>query len=101
MTDTHDILKAIGDLGSRMERRFEAVETRLDGMDRRLDGIDKRLDGIDKRFDQMDHRFEKMQETAAAQGERITRMEGRLDEQSRILAALIPTRIAAVPPAAE
>jgi len=34
------------------------------------------------------------------QGERIARMEGRLDEQSRILAALIPARIAAVPPPA-
>ncbi len=30
------------------------------------------------------------------QGERIARMEGRLDEQSRILVALIPTQIAAV-----
>lgn len=29
------------------------------------------------------------------QGERIVRMEGRLDEQSRILAALIPARVAA------
>ncbi|WP_298364310.1 hypothetical protein [Azospirillum sp.] len=37
---------------------------------------------------------------AQAQGERIARMEGRLDEQSRILAALIPARLAAVPPAA-
>lgn len=35
-----------------------------------------------------------------SQGERIARMEGRLDEQSRILTALIPSRIAAVPPAA-
>jgi len=34
------------------------------------------------------------------QSERIARMEGRIDEQSRILAALIPSRIAAVPPAA-
>lgn len=38
---------------------------------------------------------------ATLQGECIARMEGRLDEQSRILAALIPARIAAVPPAAE
>lgn len=34
------------------------------------------------------------------QGERIARMEGRLDEQSRILAALIPARIASIPPTA-
>lgn len=31
------------------------------------------------------------------QGERISRMEGRLDEQSRVLVALIPTQLAAVP----
>lgn len=31
------------------------------------------------------------------QGERIARMEGRLDEQSRILSAMIPTTLAAVP----
>jgi hypothetical protein len=34
----------------------------------------------------------------SGQGEGIARMEGRLDEQSRILAAMIPTRLAAVPP---
>ena len=33
----------------------------------------------------------------SAQGERIARMEGRLDEQSRILVALIPTQLAAAP----
>jgi prefoldin subunit 5 len=38
-----------------------------------------------------------LKESANAQGERIARMEGRLDEQSRILVALIPTQLAAVP----
>ena len=41
-----------------------------------------------------------MKDAVAVQGERIARMEGRLDEQSRILAALIPTRIAASPASA-
>lgn len=40
---------------------------------------------------------QRMDENIKAQGERIARMEGRLDEQSRILAALIPARIAAIP----
>lgn len=40
---------------------------------------------------------QRMDENIKAQGERIARMEGRLDEQSRILAALIPTRVAAIP----
>ena len=38
-----------------------------------------------------------LKEAMNAQGERIARMEGRLDEQSRILVALIPTQLAAVP----
>ena len=38
-----------------------------------------------------------LKEPMNAQGERIARMEGRLDEQSRILVALIPTQLAAVP----
>jgi peptidoglycan hydrolase CwlO-like protein len=36
-------------------------------------------------------------ESVNTQRERIARMEGRLDEQSRILVALIPTQLAAVP----
>jgi len=38
-----------------------------------------------------------LKESMNVQGERIARMEGRLDEQSRILVALIPTQLAAVP----
>jgi len=41
--------------------------------------------------------FKALRADLAAQGERIARMEGRLDEQSRILAAMIPTTLAAVP----
>jgi hypothetical protein len=44
---------------------------------------------------QADHRS--LKEAMNAQGERIARMEGRFDEQSRILVALIPTQLAAVP----
>jgi len=49
---------------------------------------------------QMKDEMRQMKDVLAHQGERISRMEGRLDEQSRILAALIPTRLAAVPSAA-
>ncbi len=38
-----------------------------------------------------------LKEPTNDQGERIARMEERLDEQSRILVALIPTQLAAVP----
>jgi len=38
-----------------------------------------------------------LKDSVNAQGERIARVEGRLDEQFRILVALIPTQLAAVP----
>ncbi|CAO3446803.1 hypothetical protein [Azospirillum largimobile] len=84
-----------------MDQRLDGMDQRLDGMDQRLNGVDQRLNGVDQRLDDMNHRLKDLQITAHNQGERISRMEGRLDEQSRILAALIPTRVAAVPPAAE
>ncbi len=40
-----------------------------------------------------------IRDAIAAQGERIARIEGRLDEQSRILAAMIPTGPGRLPPA--
>jgi len=42
-------------------------------------------------------KLDRVIEMLGQQGERIARMEGRLDEQSRILVALIPQTIAAVP----
>ena len=115
MSNNAEILNAILDLKThfdgkfdrveqridRIEQRLDKVEQRLDGMDQRLDGMDQRLNGVDQRLDDMNHRLKDLQVTTHNQGERISRMEGRLDEQSRILAALIPTRVAAVPPAAE
>ncbi|QCG96837.1 hypothetical protein E6C67_23710 [Azospirillum sp. TSA2s] len=94
MSNNAEILNAILDLKTHVDGRFERLEQRLDRLAQRGDGVDQRLDGID-------HRLKDLQVTVHNQGERISRMEGRLDEQSRILAALIPTRVAAVPPAAE
>ncbi|CBS87381.1 hypothetical protein [Azospirillum lipoferum] len=108
MSNNAEILNAILDLKTHIDGRFERVEQRLDrleqradGVDQRLDRMDQRLDGMNHRLDDMNHRLKDLQVTTHNQGERISRMEGRLDEQSRILAALIPTRVAAVPPAAE
>lgn len=94
MSNNAEILNAILDLKTHFDGKFERVEQRLDRVEQRLDRVEQRLDG-------MDHRLKDLQVTVHNQGERISRMEGRLDEQSRILAALIPTRVAAVPPAAE
>lgn len=108
MSDNAEILNAILDLKThfdgkfdRVEQRLDRVEQRLDKVEQRLDKVEQRLDGMDQRLDDMNHRLKDLQITTHNQGERISRMEGRLDEQSRILAALIPTRVAAVPPAAE
>lgn len=94
MSNNAEILNAILDLKTHFDGRFERVEQRLDRLEQRADGVDQRLDD-------MNYRLKDLQVTVHNQGERISRMEGRLDEQSRILAALFPTRVAAVPPAAE
>lgn len=82
MTDIEkeQVLAALTDLKSRMDYWFDRI-----ARDGNMPGICS--DSVQSRLDK--------------QSKRISRMEGRLDEQSRILAALIPTRVAAVPPAAE
>lgn len=94
MSNNAEVLNAILDLKTHIDGRFERVEQRLDHLEQRANAVDQRLDD-------MNYRLKDLQVTVHNQGERISRMEGRLDEQSRILAALIPTRVAAVPPAAE
>ncbi len=101
MSNNAEILTAILDLKTHFDGKFDRVEQRLDRVEQRLDRLEQRADGVDQRLDDMNHRLKDLQITTHNQGERISRMEGRLDEQSRILAALIPTRVAAVPPAAE
>ncbi|WP_109109997.1 hypothetical protein [Azospirillum sp. TSO35-2] len=101
MSSNAEVLSAILDLKTHFDGKFDRVEQRLDRVEQRLDKVELRLDGMDKRLDGMDKRLDAVQNSIHGQGERISRMEGRLDEQSRILAALIPTRVAAVPPAAE
>ncbi|SMF80687.1 hypothetical protein SAMN02982917_5094 [Azospirillum oryzae] len=49
----------------------------------------------------IDGRFERLEQQVDRMAPRLDGAEQRLYEQSRILAALIPTRVAAVPPAAE
>jgi len=57
------------------------------------------LEKLDRLTDLVMTEFKAVHAEFKAQGERIARMEGRLDEQSRILAAMIPTTLAAVPQA--
>ncbi|HYF85601.1 hypothetical protein [Azospirillum sp.] len=101
MSNNAEVLSALLDLKTHFDGKFDRVEQRLDRVEQRLDRLEQRADGVDQRLDDMNHRLKDLQITTHNQGERISRMEGRLDEQSRILAALIPTRVAAVPPAAE
>jgi chromosome segregation ATPase len=81
-----EVLQAVADLGARMERRFE--------------GIDRRFEAIDRRFDTVEATQREHSTQLAVIDTRLDGFEKRLDDQGRILAALIPTRIAAIPPAA-
>jgi hypothetical protein len=74
-----DVMTAIAALSARMERRFEAVEHRFEETDRKIDAIAADVAGLKT-------------------GQAV--LNARLDEQRSVLAALIPTRLAAVPTAA-
>lgn len=59
--------------------------------------LDRLTELVTAEFKAVAAEFRAVRSDLASQGERIARMEGRLDEQSRILAAMIPTSLAAVP----
>ncbi|MBF0561635.1 MAG: hypothetical protein HQL37_06345 [Alphaproteobacteria bacterium] len=86
----------MGHMETRFEERFAKIDERFEMIDERFAKIDERFAKIDERFDKQS---EQIRNAFQVQRESIARMEGRLDEQSRILAALIPTTLAAVPPA--
>jgi peptidoglycan hydrolase CwlO-like protein len=63
----------------------------------KLDVLIGMVQGIQAEQNSLKESMNSLKESMNVQGERIARMEGRLDEQSRILVALIPTQLAAVP----
>ena len=62
-----------------------------------VSGLEGTVSGLKETVNGLKESVNDLKESVNGQGERIARMEGRLDEQSRILVALIPTQLAAVP----
>lgn len=79
-----DVMNAIGDLGRHLTGRIDATNGRIDATNARIDALQL-----------------EMREGFASVRTEIRVVDARLDEQRHTLNALIPTRIAAVPPAAE
>jgi outer membrane murein-binding lipoprotein Lpp len=63
----------------------------------KLDVLTGMVQGLQADYRSLNESMNGLKESMNTQGERIARMEERLDEQSRILVALIPTQLAAVP----
>ena len=74
--------EAIRNLGSIMEKRFEAIDKRFEAvdkrfedlihqMDKRFEAVDRRFESVDKRFEDMNKRFEDMNKRFDAIGRRF------------------------------
>jgi archaellum component FlaC len=64
-----DVLDALNEFSTSVDRRFDEIDERFKGVDRRFDGIDERLKSVDRRFDEVaeqfkgiDRRFDAIQE---------------------------------------
>ncbi|MBP2229110.1 prefoldin subunit 5 [Azospirillum agricola] len=97
-----DVMNAILDLGRHFNERLDRTEERLDI---RIDRLDTRIDKLDARIDRLDTRIDALQSEVKEGFSKVHSdlrvLDARLDEQRQTLNALIPTRIAAIPPAAE
>ncbi|WP_448207556.1 hypothetical protein [Azospirillum sp. sgz302134] len=85
---TSDILAAIADLKTYMDKRFSAVDAEFGKVRGEMAEFKAEIRGELAEF------------KAEVRGE-FKAVNARLDEQRQTINALIPTRIAAVPPAAE
>jgi hypothetical protein len=100
-------------LAARMDAQ-DGFNTRQDGFNTRQDGFNTRQDGFNTRQDGFNARQEAFNARQEAFNAKIEReladvksevkfqagvINARMDEQGRILAAMIPTRLAAVPAA--
>ncbi|SMH60656.1 hypothetical protein [Azospirillum agricola] len=83
-----DVMNAILDLGRHVNERLDRTEERLDI---RIDRLDARIDALQS---EVKEGFSKVHSDLRV-------LDARLDEQRQTLNALIPTQIAAIPPAAE
>ncbi len=93
-----DIMKAILDLRSNFEARMDGLQRDVLDLKERMSSLEARVGGLEVRVGGLEARMTKL-ENKVDSGFAV--IAARLDEQRSTLNALIPTRIAAVPPAAE
>jgi chromosome segregation ATPase len=82
-------------------------DERMDRMDGRVDRIESRMDRMEARLTQIESDIEELKRgqaeiksTLSLMSNLLARIDGRMDKQRATINALIPVRIAAVPPAA-
>ena len=86
-------LAAIGQSLAALMARTDQLMVRMDQLTVRIDQLTVRTDQLTARID---HLSETVDEGFKLHGERIARLEGRIEEQSRLLIALVPQKVAAV-----
>lgn len=107
--DKRDILSAIDTLTAFVGRELEAVKSKLGAVESRLGSVESRLGAVESRLDAVEGRLGAVESELATvksnlaafredTDRRLVRIEARLDEQRQTINALIPVRIAALPP---
>lgn len=74
--DLSDVMEAIGDLGHRVEIRFDGVEGRLDKVENRLDNVENRLQTVEDVQKQQAVLIEKIAELAYKTHLEVVEMRG-------------------------
>ncbi|MCQ3809459.1 MAG: hypothetical protein KTV68_02780 [Acidimicrobiia bacterium] len=64
---------------SHLEGRFDGLEGRFDGLEGRFDGLEGRFDGLENRFDAQGKRIDGILHVLREHGERLARIEAKLD----------------------
>ncbi|MCY3786769.1 MAG: hypothetical protein OXG47_08615 [bacterium] len=76
---------------TRMDDLTRNLTARIDGLNSRIDGLSARIDSLSTRIDGLSTRIENLSERLSAHerniGERVTRVEGRLDVREAATAA--------------
>ncbi|CAO3354293.1 hypothetical protein [Azospirillum palustre] len=100
-----DVLNAIADMGRHFSVKLDANTERLERLERDLGAFKKEMSDFKTEMvgvrDDMQSFREEVREKHVELRTELKIVSARLDEQRQTINAMIPTRIAAVPPAAE
>ncbi|CAO3443501.1 hypothetical protein [Azospirillum largimobile] len=100
-----DVLNAIADMGRHFSVKLDANTERLDRLERDLHGFKAEVSSFQTEMTEfrgeMQSFREEVREKHVELRTELKVVAARLDEQRQTINAMIPTRIAAVPPAAE